>query len=238
MQNAKEHAQREIVTVFRSTGEPTAILNNLRRCSPVRAARNARDDPVRRRGRLQRLPAARVQAVADRLDGARAGARELIDQYRGKHDYDCIVPFSGGKDSTFTLYELVHALQGQAARRDLRSRLPAPDDAREHRADDQAARRRLPEVPPELEGRAEADAGIAAAQGRLLLALPHRHLFLPDADRGEVQGAAGHLGRAELRVHQLLRLRRRRGSRRAPLQPVRQSRASPPKTCSACSTAT
>ena len=33
MQNAKEHAQREIATVFRSTGEPTAILNNLRRCS-------------------------------------------------------------------------------------------------------------------------------------------------------------------------------------------------------------
>ena len=28
----------------------------------------------------------------------------LIDQYRGKYDYDCIVPFSGGKDSTFTLY--------------------------------------------------------------------------------------------------------------------------------------
>jgi len=32
---------------------------------------------------------------------------DLVEQYRGKHDYDCIVPFSGGKDSTFTLYELV-----------------------------------------------------------------------------------------------------------------------------------
>jgi len=32
---------------------------------------------------------------------------DLIKQYRGKHDYDCIVPFSGGKDSTFTLYYLV-----------------------------------------------------------------------------------------------------------------------------------
>lgn len=31
----------------------------------------------------------------------------LIDQYRGKYDYDCIVPFSGGKDSTFTVYTLV-----------------------------------------------------------------------------------------------------------------------------------
>ncbi len=32
---------------------------------------------------------------------------ELIEQYRGKYDYDCLVPFSGGKDSTFTLYHLV-----------------------------------------------------------------------------------------------------------------------------------
>jgi N-acetyl sugar amidotransferase len=32
---------------------------------------------------------------------------ELIEQYRGRYSYDCIVPFSGGKDSTFTLYHLV-----------------------------------------------------------------------------------------------------------------------------------
>ena len=32
---------------------------------------------------------------------------ELIGQYRGKYDYDCIVPFSGGKDSTYALYYLV-----------------------------------------------------------------------------------------------------------------------------------
>ena len=32
---------------------------------------------------------------------------ELIEQYRGKHDYDCLVPFSGGKDSSWTLYYLV-----------------------------------------------------------------------------------------------------------------------------------
>lgn len=31
----------------------------------------------------------------------------LIEEHRGKHDYDCIVPFSGGKDSTWTLYYLV-----------------------------------------------------------------------------------------------------------------------------------
>lgn len=32
---------------------------------------------------------------------------DLIAAYRGKYDYDCIVPFSGGKDSTWTLYYLV-----------------------------------------------------------------------------------------------------------------------------------
>lgn len=32
---------------------------------------------------------------------------ELIENYRGKYDYDCIVPFSGGKDSTWTLYYLM-----------------------------------------------------------------------------------------------------------------------------------
>ena len=32
---------------------------------------------------------------------------QLIDKHRGKSDYDCIVPFSGGKDSTFQLYYLM-----------------------------------------------------------------------------------------------------------------------------------
>jgi N-acetyl sugar amidotransferase len=32
----------------------------------------------------------------------------LIEEHRGKYDYDCIIPFSGGKDSTFTLWYLVN----------------------------------------------------------------------------------------------------------------------------------
>lgn len=32
---------------------------------------------------------------------------ELIATYRGKHEYDCLIPFSGGKDSTWTVYYLV-----------------------------------------------------------------------------------------------------------------------------------
>lgn len=32
---------------------------------------------------------------------------ELIETYRGKGDYDCLIPFSGGKDSTWTVYYLM-----------------------------------------------------------------------------------------------------------------------------------
>lgn len=32
---------------------------------------------------------------------------ELIQKYKGQNDYDCIIPYSGGKDSTWTLYYLV-----------------------------------------------------------------------------------------------------------------------------------
>ena len=97
----------DIVTVFRAPGEPTAILNNLRRCT--RCAMPETHETIE-------FDAAGVCNICrqhdykqSRIDWADR-ERELIaliDQYRGKHDYDCIVPFSGGKDSTFTLYQLV-----------------------------------------------------------------------------------------------------------------------------------
>ncbi len=31
----------------------------------------------------------------------------LCDRFRGRYTYDCVVPFSGGKDSTYTLYYLI-----------------------------------------------------------------------------------------------------------------------------------
>lgn len=37
--------------------------------------------------------------------------QELVAQYKGKYDYDCLVPFSGGKDSTFTLWYIVRELK-------------------------------------------------------------------------------------------------------------------------------
>jgi len=32
---------------------------------------------------------------------------KLVEDFRGKGDYDCLVPYSGGKDSTYVLYEIV-----------------------------------------------------------------------------------------------------------------------------------
>jgi len=32
----------------------------------------------------------------------------IVEKFRGKHEYDCIVPFSGGKDSTFQLFYLIN----------------------------------------------------------------------------------------------------------------------------------
>ena len=48
-----------------------------------------------------------VKQQAIDWDAKKRELDELIEQYRGKHDYDCVVPFSGGKDSTWTLYYLV-----------------------------------------------------------------------------------------------------------------------------------
>lgn len=44
-------------------------------------------------------------------DERRAQLDELLKDYRGKYDYDCIVPFSGGKDSTYTLWYIIEKLK-------------------------------------------------------------------------------------------------------------------------------
>jgi len=50
--------------------------------------------------------------VKDGLDWVKRekNLKEVIKKYKNQNDYDCIVPFSGGKDSTFTLWYLVKIL--------------------------------------------------------------------------------------------------------------------------------
>lgn len=52
----------------------------------------------------------RNQDIKHQIDWAAKKTQldELIEQYRGKGSYDCIIPFSGGKDSTFTLWYLIN----------------------------------------------------------------------------------------------------------------------------------
>ena len=33
--------------------------------------------------------------------------KKLISEHKGKYEYDCIIPYSGGKDSTWTVYYLI-----------------------------------------------------------------------------------------------------------------------------------
>lgn len=40
-------------------------------------------------------------------DERRAEFAKIVDKFRGTGDYDCIVPISGGKDSTFVLYDMI-----------------------------------------------------------------------------------------------------------------------------------
>ena len=71
----------------------------------LRPSRDPRDDLVRRRA-ASATSAGSTSYKREPIDwqANRKALDALIEEYRGKHDYDCIVPFSGGKDSTWTLY--------------------------------------------------------------------------------------------------------------------------------------
>ncbi|MBI2625288.1 MAG: N-acetyl sugar amidotransferase [Candidatus Nealsonbacteria bacterium] len=50
-----------------------------------------------------------IEIKREKIDWAKKREEfvELLKEYRGKGQYDCMVPFSGGKDSTYTVYTLV-----------------------------------------------------------------------------------------------------------------------------------
>jgi len=53
-----------------------------------------------------------IKVKKEKIDWEQRGRmlEELCDRFRGKGTYDCVVPFSGGKDSTYTLWYLVKKL--------------------------------------------------------------------------------------------------------------------------------
>ena len=86
---------------------PLTVLNNLRRC--VRCLLPETHETIVFDGEGVCNVCRQIEFKEAKIDWAAKEREliELIDQYRGRYSHDCIVPFSGGKDSTFTLYALV-----------------------------------------------------------------------------------------------------------------------------------
>ena len=86
---------------------PLKVLNNLRRCA--RCLLPETHETIVFDGEGVCNVCRQIEFKQGKIDWEARERElvELIDGYRGRFSHDCIVPFSGGKDSTFTLYELV-----------------------------------------------------------------------------------------------------------------------------------
>ena len=85
----------------------TRIANNLRRCKKCVLPETQVSIEFDKKGVCNICR--QVEFKQKKIDWGQKG-REfsvLLKKYRGKYLYDCIVPFSGGKDSTYTLWSLV-----------------------------------------------------------------------------------------------------------------------------------
>lgn len=87
--------------------DPIAALSSLKRCT--RCALPETHESITFDGEGVCNVCRQVEFKQEHIDWSerQAQLRALIEEYRGKHAYDCIVPFSGGKDSAFTLWYLV-----------------------------------------------------------------------------------------------------------------------------------
>lgn len=118
---------------------------------------------------------------------------ELVNQYRDKYDYDCIVPFSGGKDSTYTLFTLVKEFELKPLVVSFDHGFMRPT-VLANRERSQGVGGRPPELSPQLENRSAPHARVSEAKRRLLLALPCGDIRLSNANRHQVQRSLGNLG--------------------------------------------
>ena len=128
--------------------------------------------------------------------------RNILDKHRSQDgsNYDCIVPITGGKDSTFQLHVITqvyglrplavtfsHNWYSKTGRREPRERASRPFD--------------VDHIHVHAEPRAgqQARAPVAAQHRRLVLALPRRRRRLPAAGRGALERPADDLGRVDRR---------------------------------------
>ena len=131
---------------------------------------------------------------------------ELVAEYRGKYDYDCILPFSGGKDSTFTLYYLVKEYKLKPLVVQFNHGFMRPNLLANNERTFKSLGVDVISFTPNWKVVKAFDARGANQKRRFLLALPYRDFLLSDAYRHQIQRAISILGRAIKRVHCLLRL--------------------------------
>ena len=85
----------------------TYILNNLRRCTRCTLPETHETILFDNEGVCNICRQHEFKKTNIDWDQRKQDLMKLVEQYRGKNTYDCIVPFSGGKDSTFTLWYIV-----------------------------------------------------------------------------------------------------------------------------------
>ncbi len=90
--------------------ESTYILNTLRRCTRCTLPETHETIMFDREGVCNVCRNADDKKTKVDWDDRQRQLKTLVDSFKGKGEYDCIVPFSGGKDSTFTLYYIVREL--------------------------------------------------------------------------------------------------------------------------------
>ncbi|OHA24600.1 MAG: ATPase [Candidatus Taylorbacteria bacterium RIFCSPLOWO2_02_FULL_43_11] len=90
--------------------EDTKILNNLRRCTRCVLPETHESVIFDKEGVCNVCRNSEVKKTID-WKAREKELHELVEQYRGKGVYDCIIPFSGGKDSTYTLWYVVERLK-------------------------------------------------------------------------------------------------------------------------------
>lgn len=88
----------------------THILNNLQRCIKCTLPETHETIVFNEDGVCNICRQAEYKKT--KIDWSKRGEQlqELVEKFKNKGDYDCIVPFSGGKDSTFTLWYIVEKL--------------------------------------------------------------------------------------------------------------------------------
>jgi len=88
----------------------TTILNNLRRCIRCTLPETHETIQFDEEGVCNICHQHEFKKTKIDWNDRKKQLDELIDQYRNKSTYDCILPYSGGKDSTFTLWYVIKKL--------------------------------------------------------------------------------------------------------------------------------